>query len=190
LSRQKPLQSVGLSVRFYNPPKRIVKSSTTTHAKRSNKKTRSLFTFSQYVALHFEKKWYFDNLCVIQWYKQYLIHQELISISSIFMSNKILNSIQNSTIFVGNAAAIKLDNIIDSRSLQNGLQTFFCIGRTHNDAHAYIKELIAVGVQNFVVTHIPEDVKEMLISLLSKILRVLYKNLQPIIAAFNFLSSG
>jgi hypothetical protein len=35
-----------------------------------------------------------------------------------------------------------------------------------------------------VVTHIPEGCKGMLISLLSKILRVLYKNLQPIIAAF------
>jgi UDP-N-acetylmuramyl pentapeptide synthase len=57
-----------------------------------------------------------------------------------------------------------------------------------NDAHAYIKELIAV--QNFVVTIFQRDVKEMLISLLSKILRVLYKNLQPIIAAFLiFLSS-
>jgi hypothetical protein len=45
-------------------------------------------------------------------------------------------------------------------------------------------------VQNFVVTIFQRDVKEMLISLLSKILRVLYKNLQPIIAAFLiFLSS-
>ena len=78
------------------------------------------------------------------------------------MSNKILNSIQNSTSsFVGNADAIKLDNIsIDSRSLQNGLQTlFFALVGPNNDAHAYIKELIAVGVQNFVVTHIPEGCK-------------------------------
>jgi alanine racemase len=77
------------------------------------------------------------------------------------MSNKILNSIQNSTSsFVGNAAAIKLDNIsIDSRSLQNGVQTlFFALVGPNNDAHAYIKELIAVGVQNFVVT-IPEGCK-------------------------------
>jgi alanine racemase len=48
------------------------------------------------------------------------------------MSNKILNSIQNSTSSFVGAAAIKLDNIsIDSRSLQNGEQTlFFFIGRT------------------------------------------------------------
>jgi alanine racemase len=107
------------------------------------------------------------------------------------MSNKILNSIQNSTSsFVGNAAAIKLDNIsIDSRSLQNGLQTLFFALVGPNNAHIHQGVDCSRG-QNFVVTHIPEDVKEMLISLLSKILRVLYKNLQPIIAAFNFLSSG
>jgi UDP-N-acetylmuramyl pentapeptide synthase len=52
--------------------------------------------------------------------------------------------------------------------------------------HAYIKELIAVEYR-ILWFHIPEGCKEMLISLLSKILRVLYKNLQPIIAAFNFL---
>jgi alanine racemase len=47
---------------------------------------------------------------------------------------------------------------IDSRSLQNGPQTlFFALVGSNNDAHQYIKELIAKGVQCFVVTHIPED---------------------------------
>lgn len=78
------------------------------------------------------------------------------------MSNKILKSIQNSNAsFVGTTAAMQLDNIsIDSRSLQNGLQTlFFALVGPNNDAHEYIKDLIAVGVQNFVVSHIPEGCK-------------------------------
>jgi hypothetical protein len=73
-----------LSVLAFTILKTDVKSSTTIPHAKKNIKKRDLFTFSQYVALHFEKKWYFDNLCVIQWYKQYLIHQELISISFYF----------------------------------------------------------------------------------------------------------
>jgi len=47
---------------------------------------------------------------------------------------------------------------IDSRSLQNSPQTlFFALVGPNNDAHHYIKDLIANGVQNFVVTRIPED---------------------------------
>ena len=47
---------------------------------------------------------------------------------------------------------------IDSRSLQNSEQTlFFALVGPNNDAHHYIKDLIAIGVQNFVVTRIPED---------------------------------
>jgi len=47
---------------------------------------------------------------------------------------------------------------IDSRSLQNSEQTlFFALVGPNNDAHHYIKDLIANGVQNFVVTRIPED---------------------------------
>jgi Alr-MurF fusion protein len=47
---------------------------------------------------------------------------------------------------------------IDSRSLQNSEQTlFFALVGPNNDAHHYIKDLIATGVQNFVVTDIPED---------------------------------
>ncbi len=52
-----------------------------------------------------------------------------------------------------------IENIaIDSRSLQNGAQTlFFAIIGPNNDAHNYIEELLAKGVRNFVVTHIPEN---------------------------------
>lgn len=47
---------------------------------------------------------------------------------------------------------------IDSRSLQNSEQTlFFALVGPNNDAHHYIKDLIATGVQNFVVTYIPEE---------------------------------
>ena len=47
---------------------------------------------------------------------------------------------------------------IDSRSLQNGPQTlFFAIVGPNNDAHIYIEELISKGVNNFVVTQVPEN---------------------------------
>lgn len=51
-----------------------------------------------------------------------------------------------------------IDNIsIDSRSLQNNEKTlFFALVGPNNDAHIYISSLIEKGVQNFVVTHIPE----------------------------------
>lgn len=76
------------------------------------------------------------------------------------MSQKILKSIQNiSATFIGHNSNLALDAIaIDSRSLQNGPQTlFFALIGAHTDAHHYIKDLIANGVQNFVVTHIPDD---------------------------------
>lgn len=47
---------------------------------------------------------------------------------------------------------------IDSRSLQNNKNTlFFALVGPNNDAHIYIEALIDKGVQNFVVTHIPEE---------------------------------
>ena len=47
---------------------------------------------------------------------------------------------------------------IDSRSLQNNKNTlFFALVGPNNDAHIYISTLIEKGVQNFVVTHIPEE---------------------------------
>jgi alanine racemase len=51
-----------------------------------------------------------------------------------------------------------IDNVsIDSRSLQNNEKTlFFALVGPNNDAHIYIPNLIEKGVQNFVVTHIPE----------------------------------
>ena len=55
-----------------------------------------------------------------------------------------------------------IDNIsIDSRSLQNGERTlFFALVGTNNDAHLYISSLINEGVQNFVVTHIPDNLEK------------------------------
>lgn len=51
---------------------------------------------------------------------------------------------------------------IDSRSLQNSAQTlFFALVGSNNDAHHYIKDLIAIGVQNFVVTRIPENLEDL-----------------------------
>lgn len=49
---------------------------------------------------------------------------------------------------------------IDSRSLQNDQKTlFFALSGPNNDAHNYIEELIDVGVLNFVVTHVPDEVR-------------------------------
>ena len=75
------------------------------------------------------------------------------------MNPKILNSIQKIPAkFIGNQFEVTLDTVsIDSRSLQNGPQTlFFALIGANHDAHHYIKDLIATGVRNFVVTHIPE----------------------------------
>ena len=53
-----------------------------------------------------------------------------------------------------------IENIsIDSRSLQNNEKTlFFALVGPNNDAHIYIEELIEKGVQNFVVTRIPNNI--------------------------------
>jgi alanine racemase len=58
----------------------------------------------------------------------------------------------------GSSATAVFDTVsIDSRSLQNSSHTlFFALVGPNNDAHSYIKDLIATGVQNFVVLHIPE----------------------------------
>ena len=52
-----------------------------------------------------------------------------------------------------------IDNVsIDSRSLQNNKNTlFFALVGPNNDAHIYISSLIEKGVQNFVVSKIPQD---------------------------------
>lgn len=73
---------------------------------------------------------------------------------------KIQNIIsQIQAVFVNNNKAKTIDAVsIDSRSLQNGSQTlFFALVGANNDAHLYIKNLIEKGIQNFVVTHIPDD---------------------------------
>jgi alanine racemase len=73
---------------------------------------------------------------------------------------KIQNIIsQINAAFVDNKKNEGIDSVsIDSRSLQNGSHTlFFALVGPNNDAHLYIKDLIGKGVQNFVVTHIPED---------------------------------
>ncbi|RZK12692.1 MAG: hypothetical protein EOO46_02265, partial [Flavobacterium sp.] len=63
--------------------------------------------------------------------------------------------------FHGNNPDSKIDNVsIDSRSLQNNQSTlFFALVGPNNDAHVYIEELIEKGIQNFVVTHIPENLE-------------------------------
>ena len=61
----------------------------------------------------------------------------------------------------GESDAMPVEHIsIDSRSLQNGQNTlFFALSGPNNDAHNYIEELIDVGVLNFVVTHVPDEVR-------------------------------
>lgn len=56
----------------------------------------------------------------------------------------------------------EIDNVsIDSRSLQNNANTlFFALSGPNYDAHSYIQELIDKGVQNFVVTQIPENLED------------------------------
>ncbi|PWA11363.1 bifunctional UDP-N-acetylmuramoyl-tripeptide:D-alanyl-D-alanine ligase/alanine racemase [Flavobacterium laiguense] len=71
-----------------------------------------------------------------------------------------ITSILNAEYF-GNTSDAIIENIsIDSRSLQNGPQTlFFALVGRNNDAHLYIKDLIAKGVHSFVVTYIPEGLE-------------------------------
>jgi len=61
--------------------------------------------------------------------------------------------------WIGSETDIFINHIsIDSRSLQNGSETLFiALSGVNNDAHLYIEELIAQGVQNFVVQYIPEN---------------------------------
>ena len=61
----------------------------------------------------------------------------------------------------GNHSNTEIDNVsIDSRSLQNNANTlFFALSGPNYDAHSYIQELIEKGVQNFVVTHIPQTLQ-------------------------------
>jgi alanine racemase len=68
-----------------------------------------------------------------------------------------ITSILNAEYF-GNTSDTIIENIsIDSRSLQNGPKTlFFALVGRNNDAHLYLKDLIAKGVRSFVVTYIPE----------------------------------
>lgn len=56
---------------------------------------------------------------------------------------------------------MQIDNVsIDSRSLQNNAGTlFFALKGQNRDGHTYIADLIAKGVLNFVVEHIPTEAK-------------------------------
>ena len=60
--------------------------------------------------------------------------------------------------FSGNKIDAAVSSVsIDSRSLQNSDSTlFFAIVGPNNDAHSYIQDLIEKGVQNFVVSYIPD----------------------------------
>ena len=64
--------------------------------------------------------------------------------------------------FIGNYDNKDIEHIsIDSRSLQNGVNTlFFALVGPNNNGHIYIEELIQKGVQNFVVNSIPENLKD------------------------------
>ncbi|HEY4618434.1 MAG TPA: bifunctional UDP-N-acetylmuramoyl-tripeptide:D-alanyl-D-alanine ligase/alanine racemase [Flavobacterium sp.] len=61
--------------------------------------------------------------------------------------------------WIGNTPETEVDMVsIDSRSLQNSSHTlFFALVGPNNDAHAFIIDLIEIGVQNFVVNFIPEE---------------------------------
>lgn len=63
--------------------------------------------------------------------------------------------------FDGAMPTMQIDNVsIDSRSMQNNAGTlFFALKGQNRDGHEYIADLIAKGVLNFVVTHIPEASK-------------------------------
>ena len=64
--------------------------------------------------------------------------------------------------FSGISPDLVIDNVsIDSRSLQNNSGTlFFALVGPNNDAHIYLQELLEKGVQNFVVTHIPQGFEQ------------------------------
>ena len=64
--------------------------------------------------------------------------------------------------WVGGSGQFEIDTIsIDSRSLQNSPGTlFFALEGPNYDAHTYIEELISQGVRHFVVSHIPEGLKD------------------------------
>lgn len=61
-----------------------------------------------------------------------------------------------------NSNYFEIDHIsIDSRSLQNGESTlFYSLVGPNNNGHLYIEELIQKGVRNFVVTAVPENLKD------------------------------
>ena len=72
-------------------------------------------------------------------------------------SNQNIEKILHAKRFGDNYVAIETISI-DSRSLQNNKNAlFFALVGPNNDAHIYIEALIDKGVQNFVVTHIPEE---------------------------------
>ncbi len=64
--------------------------------------------------------------------------------------------------FIGTTDNQDIEHIsIDSRSLQNGVNTlFFALVGPNNNGHIYIEELIQKGVRNFVVTSITENLKD------------------------------
>ena len=82
-------------------------------------------------------------------------------------NNNLKLSIQNiipilNAKFFGNEDIAIIETIsIDSRSLQNSESTlFFALVGPNNDAHFYIEELIKKNVRNFVVSKIPENLKD------------------------------
>jgi alanine racemase len=64
--------------------------------------------------------------------------------------------------FIGNNDNQDIEHLsIDSRSMQNGVNTlFFALIGPNNNGHNYLAELIQKGVRNFVVSSIPDNLKE------------------------------
>jgi Alr-MurF fusion protein len=64
---------------------------------------------------------------------------------------------------VTNNIFVEIDHVsIDSRSMTNNSNTlFFAIEGANNNGHQFINQLIKNGVQNFVVTYIPNDLAEL-----------------------------
>ncbi len=64
--------------------------------------------------------------------------------------------------FYGEKKDAIIDNVsTDSRSFQNNESTlFFALVGSNYDAHKYLNDLISKGVQNFIVNHFPDELKD------------------------------
>jgi len=88
---------------------------------------------------------------------------------------------------IGNANAV-IDSIsIDSRSLQNDKNTlFFALKGNHNDAHTYINSMLERGIENFVVSKIPQNTNKGNYILVENVLEALQNFAMNYRQNFNF----